>query len=184
MSFSIQLIYSDPEHSIPLLGTSAMMKQSMQDSLTISQQIDICASCEQIWEVLSDLGTHNHWNPNFRVEEAPVKVEIGTQARLCAAPGTPHERVFTVEILQVISPTLLEWRGGVSDVFEGVHRFELQKHGPNQTRLFNSEAFSGEMAAAILQMSRSVLEEEFSSFNNALKRWIEGGHRWQSDHGD
>jgi hypothetical protein len=29
------------------------------------------------------------------------------------------------------------------------------------------------MAAAILQMSRAVLEEEFSAFNRALKRRVE-----------
>lgn len=47
--------------------------------------------------------------------------------------------------------------------------------GLNQTRLINSESFSGEMAVTVLDMSRTLLEDEFSVFNEALKIRVEAG---------
>ena len=156
------------------LTTALTDLQIMNDSLTITQQIDIYASRTQVWNVLSDLTSHNDWNPNFQVEEAPLHLETGAQARLCAAPGTPQERMFTVEILQANPPALLEWQGGEPGVFQGMHRFELQEQNLNQTRLINSESFNGEMAVTVLLMSRAVLMEEFAAFNETLKRRVEG----------
>lgn len=147
----------------------------MNHSLTITQQIDIRATRIHVWDVLTDLASHNDWNPNVQVEEAPAQLEVGAQARLCAAPGTPQERIFTVEIMHVTAPSVLEWQGGEPGVFQGIHRFELQEQGASQTRLVNSESFSGDMAAAVLEMSRAALMEEFSAFNEALKRRVEGG---------
>ena len=149
------------------------MEKLSEDSFTITQQIDIQASARHVWEVLSDLATHNHWNPNFSVEEPPTQLKVGAQAKLCAAPGTSQERVFTVAILQVMAPTLLVWQGGEPDVFQGIHRFELQALGPSQTRLVNRESFSGAMAATVLQTSRTALEQEFVAFNKALKKRVE-----------
>ncbi|MCG8351057.1 MAG: SRPBCC domain-containing protein [Chloroflexales bacterium] len=147
----------------------------MAESLAITQYIDIHASRLQVWEVLLDLAAYNDWNRHIRVEQAPSRMGVGAQARFCAAPGAPHERMFIAEFLQVAAPAVLEWRGGEPGVFQGMHHFELQELGPNQTRLVNSEAFSGEMAVAILHMSRAVLEEEFSAFNRALKMRVETG---------
>ncbi|MCU0551970.1 MAG: SRPBCC domain-containing protein [Leptolyngbya sp. Prado105] len=146
---------------------------NLEDSLTIAQQIDIHAPRLRVWEVLSDLAAYHHWSPNLRVDAGPPDLEIGAKAQLLASPDTPHERRFTVEIIQVSSPAFLAWRGGESSVFQGIHRFEIQEQGRNQTRLLNTESFSGEMATTILQMSRTVLEAEFSAFNEALKRRVE-----------
>ena len=147
----------------------------MQDSLNVTQQIDIYASRIQVWQVLADLTAHNAWNPNFQVEEVPPHLKVGAQARLHAAPDTPQARVFTIEILEVTEPAVLEWQGGEPGVFQGIHRFELHEQGPNQTQLVNSESFSGEMAATVLQTSRSGLEQEFAAFNEALKKRVEAG---------
>lgn len=147
----------------------------LKDSLTVTEQIEIQAPPIQVWEVLSDLAAHNHWNPNFRVEEAPAYLEVGAQAQLCAAPGTSQERVFTVEILQVTAPTVLVWQGGEPGVLQGIHRFELEELGPCQTRLVNCESFSGAMVVTVLQTSRASLEQEFAAFNEALKQRVEAG---------
>lgn len=150
-----------------------IMNTSLEDPLAIAQEIDIAASCNDVWQVLSDLAAHNSWNVAFHVEAAPTPLQPGAQVRICAAPDTDQARVFTAEILDVVAPTLLSWRGGQPGVFEGIHRFELYELEPQQTRLVNREIFSGEMAAEVLQMSRAALTAEFDVFNQALKRNIE-----------
>lgn len=149
------------------------MESSLKESLAIAQQIEINASRERVWAVLSNLAAHDSWNPIFRIDEAPSSLKTGAQACLRAAPGTSHERIFTVEIVQVTVAAALAWRGGEPGVLEGIHRFDLLKQGPQQTRLVNSEAFSGAIAADVLQVSRAALEAEFAAFNQALKNRVE-----------
>ena len=144
----------------------------LQDSLTITQSIDIDAACRQVWDVLANLATHHDWNPTFRIENVPADLQVAAQARLCAAPDTPQERVFTIKILAVTVPTVLVWQGGEPEIFEGIHRFELQALATHQTRLVNSESFSGQMIADILQTSRALIEQEFAAFNQALKQRV------------
>lgn len=70
---------------------------------------------------------------------------------------------------------LLVWHGEVENLafFQGIHCFELHAQEFNQTRLLNTESFTGEISTTILQMNRTVLEAEFSAFNEALKRRAE-----------
>ncbi|MDB9527790.1 SRPBCC domain-containing protein [Oscillatoria sp. CS-180] len=149
------------------------MKTSLEDSLAIAQSIDICAPRAGVWRVLTNFADHKIWNTAFQIEPVPASLQIGVQIRVCAAPKTFQERVFTAEIVEVKAPAMLSWRGGEPDIFEGVHRFDLQALDSQQTRLINSETFSGSMAADVLDMSRAVLEAEFLSFNQALKQRVE-----------
>ncbi|MGD1900167.1 MAG: SRPBCC family protein [Phormidesmis sp.] len=141
----------------------------MENSLVVAQKIDICAPPSLVWEALTHAAAYKDWNPCWLIEESPEQLTAGAQLKLRVALGTSNERVFEAEVLRAIAPTVLEWQGGEPGVFEGLHRFELYNHELNQTRLVNSESFSGEMAADVLQMSRTVLEKEFSLFNEALK---------------
>ncbi|MBE9211518.1 hypothetical protein IQ247_02090 [Plectonema cf. radiosum LEGE 06105] len=83
------------------------------------------------------------------------------------------ERIFDIEIIAIEFPSLLEWQGGEPDTFVGRHRFELHQATSDQTVFHNSETFSGTMASTILDMSRTALEEEFHTFNQALKKRVE-----------
>lgn len=143
--------------------------------LQITSQIEIDATPEQVWAVLIDLAAYNNWNSQIRVIEAPANIGTGSEVKLCAAPGTEAERIFDVEITAIEIPHLLEWRGGEPDTFWGTHRFKLHRVPPDKTRFKNSETFSGAMASAILEMSRTGLEGEFQAFNEALQRRVESG---------
>ena len=151
----------------------AMTQGITKESLIISHQVDISASQAAVWAILSDLTAYPQWNPALQPETVPARLQAGVQIRLCAAPNTAYKRFFTAEILDVIPPAVLVWQGGQAGVFEGIHCFELEPLGPNQTRLLNSESFRGEQAADILQMSYAILEAEFITFNQALKYRVE-----------
>ena len=147
-----------------------------KESLIISHHTDISASQAVVWAVLSDLTAYSQWNPVLQPEAVPAQLQAGAKMRLCAAPSTAYQRFFAAEILDVIPPAVLVWRGGQAGVFEGIHCFELEPLGPNRTRLLNSESFKGEQAAEILQMSYAILEAEFITFNQALKYRVESAH--------
>jgi uncharacterized protein YndB with AHSA1/START domain len=145
----------------------------MENSLMVIQKINICAPPDIVWKVLTDAATHKEWNPCWLIENAPEQLEAGAQFKLRTTPSTANKRVFTAEVLRVIAPTVLEWKGGKPGLFEGLHRFELYNYAFNQTQLINREIFSGEIATDVLQISRMILEEEFSLFNKALKARVE-----------
>ncbi|MEM6839049.1 MAG: hypothetical protein AAF609_19625 [Cyanobacteria bacterium P01_C01_bin.120] len=48
----------------------------------------------------------------MQVEAAPSQLCAGAQMLLGAAPTAVYKRIFAAEILDVIPPAMLTWRGG------------------------------------------------------------------------
>ncbi len=130
----------------------------------IHTEIDIAASPEVVWDILSDLERYPEWNPyhvrvDGRLEPGSIlDLEIhkpnGEQVRL-------SPRIMCLNPFQCLS-----WGGGIPGIFQGEHVFKLLPLTENTTRLIHSEVFSG---FAVPFASLDAIEEGYEQMNQALK---------------
>jgi hypothetical protein len=136
----------------------------------IRTEIDIAASPQTVWEILTGLEQYQDWNPLITSSSGVVAVGEKLTNRLELPGGKVDTR--TVRVTAVEPSRLFEWNGrllGLALLFQGQHRLELEDT-PNGARLTHSEEFSGLAAPLILRRTVvAQIEEGFRMMNNALK---------------
>ena len=136
----------------------------------IQTEIDIAASPQTVWEILTGLEQYQDWNPLITSSSGVVAVGEKLTNRLELPGGKVDTR--TVRVTAVEPSRLFEWNGrllGLALLFQGQHRLELEDT-PNGARLTHSEEFSGLAAPLILRRTVvAQIEEGFRMMNNALK---------------
>lgn len=144
----------------------------LEGSRHIESTVDIDADPDTVWNVLSDITQWGDWNP--WIFEANGIAEEGE--RLDLRMGEADKRAFSVTptVTVVQRGIIFEWLGhmGVAGLFDGRHRFELEKTSQG-TRLTQSETFAGILAPVVLPMVRSQTQEGFDAMNKAMKRRAE-----------
>jgi hypothetical protein len=129
--------------------------------------IDIHAPAETVWEVLTDFAAYPEWNGHTRITGDPAE-----GARLTVAPGPDAGSMptFKPRVLRA-DGNELAWRGHlwVRGLFDGEHSFTVEDVSPDETRLIQSEQFSGVLAGLILRRYGKQTEETFEAVNAALK---------------
>jgi hypothetical protein len=137
---------------------------------TMSAAIDIDASPEQVWAVLTDLDSYREWNPLF--VEASGKVAEGQRIRL-RSKHPANGRLMTVRprITAVLPGTELRWAAGFPGLISGEHAFTLSPTDSG-TRLVQSETFKGPLTT-LEGKTFANAEASFRGLNEALKKRAE-----------
>ena len=109
----------------------------------IETTIDINASRDRVWSILTDFQAMPSWNPFIR----SVSGEARQGSRLAvhvAPPGTSGMR-FAPLVLVSEPGKELRWLGRllIQGLFDGEHYFLLDPLGEERTRLTHGEKFSG-----------------------------------------
>ncbi|MDA9262386.1 SRPBCC domain-containing protein [bacterium] len=94
--------------------------------LTLTTQININASAEEIWSELIDFKSYPEWNPFInKIEGIPLK---GNQLK-----ATIGNMKFKPNVLESIPNKKLVWLGKlfIKGVFDGEHSFEIIKQSTN-----------------------------------------------------
>jgi hypothetical protein len=138
----------------------------------LTSSIEIDASPERIWSVLTDFASHGEWNPFIRsIEGEPV---VGSRLQVRIAP--PGGRAMTFKpTVTVVDPSLeLRWLGRLllPGLFDGEHRFRLEPLDGDRTRFVQSERFSG-ILVAFSGKGLAKTERGFDAMNEALKLRVE-----------
>ncbi|MBB2200679.1 SRPBCC domain-containing protein [Gluconacetobacter tumulisoli] len=136
----------------------------------VATDIDIAASPERVWAVLTDMASYPAWNPFIRQMTGSLRAGGRLTIRL-AAGGTDAPRdqmVFSPHVIAVRPPRRLQWIGrlwGLPGLFTGEHVFILHPtdHG---TRLEQNERFSGLL---LWVYDVNPLHAAFQRMNAALK---------------
>ena len=137
---------------------------------TMSATIQIGASQEAVWAVLTDLDRYPDWNPLFR--EASGQVAVGSRIALRSVHPA-NGRLMTVKPkITVADPGAeLRWVSSLPGIISGEHRFALTPAGGG-TRLEQSETFRG-LLAAFPSKTFTRAEASFQALNEALKKRAE-----------
>jgi hypothetical protein len=109
---------------------------------TLQASVEIRATPEQVWAVLTDRAAYPRWNP-FIVSSSG-RLEVGTTLtnRMHDATG---DTTFTPVVLVVEPGRELRWIGrvGPGGIFDGEHTFTIRQVRPGVIRFTQREAFTG-----------------------------------------
>ena len=105
-------------------------------------EIDIDASPEIVWGILTDLDQYGEWNPFIVSADGNAAVGERLTNRLQRPGG--KAMTFKPTVTAVETTKVFKWLGrlGLQGIFDGRHRFEL-KTTPNGTHLVHTEHFNG-----------------------------------------
>jgi hypothetical protein len=141
---------------------------------TIKTSIDIGASPEMVWRVLSNFAAYPKWNPFIREIRGEARPGARLRVRL-RLPGGRSMR-FAPRVIKAIPAAELHWRGRflVKGLFDGEHAFIIVPDGVRGVRFVQREHFSGLLAPLILLLRGARIREGFERMNLALKKQAEG----------
>jgi hypothetical protein len=141
----------------------------------LESAVEIAASAERVWTVLTDFAAYPQWNP-FMIQ---VAGRIRRRARLTVQIALPGRPVITFKpkLKTVVRSRELRWIGGVlaPGLLDGEHSFELEPLGEGRCRLWQREHFSGVLAPLFTPALQEATRGGFEAMNQALKLRAEAG---------
>lgn len=131
-------------------------------------EIEIHATPDTVWSILTDLPAYPDWNPFITSSTGAVAVGRRLTNRLEPPGGT----AITIKptITEVDPGRAFEWLGRllVPLLFDGRHRFELVPEGDG-TRLIHTEHFRGLLVPFLKRSLDTTTLAGFDAMNAALK---------------
>lgn len=140
---------------------------------TISTAIEIEAASEEVWAVLTELARYPEWNPFIR--EAAGDLTVGATLTLRMFPVSGGRAVtFRPRVLAAQHGKVLRWIGKLilPGIFDGEHEFVLSSIEGGNTRVVQSEKFTG-ILIPFVGKSINGAEASFQALNEALKKRVE-----------
>ena len=138
-------------------------------SKNLVSQIEIDATAEKVWDVLTDFAAYPTWNP-FIVSAVGV-AEVGSRVTLRMQPVDSRAVTLKPTVLEVTPGHRLRWRGrlGITGIFDAEHVFMVTpRHGGGVT-LRQTETFTGLLVPFMAgSLDRHTLPA-FVTMNDALK---------------
>lgn len=132
-------------------------------------QVDVDATPETVWSVLTDLDRYAEWNPF--IVEARGTVAVGDE--LVNRMQAPGGKAMTIKpVVTAVEPAqTFEWLGSVGfpGVFDGRHRFDLEATSTGSTRIIHSEQFDGVLVRFMRKTLDTQTRAGFEAMNIALK---------------
>lgn len=132
-------------------------------------EIEIKASAEQVWTVLSDFSSYTQWNPFIRsVAGMP---EQNARLQITVQPSGGKAMRFSPTVLVAEAGRELRWLGRflLPGIFDGEHRFVIEPLGEGKVRFRQSERFSGLLVGLLRASLDRDTKRGFEQMNLALK---------------
>jgi hypothetical protein len=135
--------------------------------------IDIHASPERVWQILTDFAAYPQWNP-FMTRAAGTP-HPGQRLRIRLQPVGGRAVTFRPTVLEATPGRELRWLGHllVPGIFDGEHHFTIQPLGDGQVRLIQQEDFRGLLVPLLAASLDRRYLPAFQLMNQALKRRAE-----------
>jgi hypothetical protein len=145
-------------------------------SKRLSTHVDIRATPERVWDVLTDLAAYPAWNPF--IVRAEGTVGPGHRLRLRMQPVGGRAMTLRPRLVEVAVNRELRWRGrlGVPGLMDAEHTFMLQPQASG-TRLIQQETFRGVLVPLVAASLDRNTQPAFVAMNEALKRRAENPPR-------
>ena len=142
---------------------------SKRKSKEVRTEIDIRASDERVWQILTDFPNFVNWNPFI----TKISGDLKKQARLKVHIQPQNERGMTFRpiILNVEPKRELHWIGrlAVPGLFSGEHIFTIEPLGKDHVRFIHREIFTGLFVLIYARNFDTNIRQGFEDMNQALK---------------
>ena len=139
----------------------------------LHSEIEIDASAERVWGVLTDFASYSQWNPFIR--SISGELEVGKRLEVRLEP--PDSRAITLRptVLWAESNRLMRWVGHlfVPGLFDGEHSLAIHPLEGNRVRFVQHEAFKGVLVRLLARSLDTNTLRGFEEMNGALKERVE-----------
>jgi hypothetical protein len=136
--------------------------------VTARASIDVAASPERIWELMTGFADWPSWNPDIKWAEIDGDLVPGTGFRWKAGPGVIRSRLTRVE-----APSHLEWTGKTMGI-RAAHVWRIEPAGGG-AKVVTEESWNGLLPRLFSGFSRRTLEDSLRDGLEALKAAAEKG---------
>ncbi|MFQ5873499.1 MAG: SRPBCC family protein, partial [Dehalococcoidia bacterium] len=136
----------------------------------IRTEIEINATAERVWQVLTDFTAFPDWNPF--IQQVKGQVEVGEQLEVFLQPPDGRGMTFKPKVVTAEPNREFRWRGRlwIPGLFDGEHAFIIEPLGENRVRFEQGEAFGGILVPLLAFMGLFIKTEQgFQEMNQALK---------------
>lgn len=132
-------------------------------------EIEIDASAERVWAVLTDFGSYPQWNPF--IKSVTGEPRHGARLQIAIQPSGGKAMRFSPTVLAAEAGRELRWLGRFlfPGLFDGEHRFLIEPLGESRVRFQQSERFSGLLVGLLRGSLDRDTRRGFEEMNEALK---------------
>ena len=147
-------------------------------STNVTATIEIAATPERVWAVLTDLASYTQWNPVFC--GASGQLAVGNRITLTTTqPANGRTMNVKVKVLAVEPATELRWISRVLGISTSKRSFLLSRDGGG-TELRQTGTYEG-LFTRFPPKTINSIETSFEAINQAVKEQAEALQRAASD---
>ena len=139
----------------------------------IRTEIDIKASPEKAWEVLTDFNNYPQWNPFIRqISGDPT---VGTKLKIQLYTSSGKSRTYQPTVTKVEPHRELRWIGKsiIPGIFNGERIFTIEPLQTNNIHFVHMEIFTGLGVALVGSRLDKDVYQSFVKMNDAFKEKVE-----------
>jgi hypothetical protein len=135
----------------------------------LRSEIEIEASAERVWQLLTDFAHFPQWNPFIR--RASGNVKLGQRLEVTIQPSGANGMTFRPTVLKAEPNRELRWIGHllIPGIFDGEHIFTIEPLGTNRVRFIQREIFTGLLVPLFAKGLDTDTQRGFGEMNQALK---------------
>ena len=135
----------------------------------LHSEIEIQASAERVWQVLTDFSSFPQWNPFIR--RASGIVRVGERLEVTIQTSGASEMTFRPTVLIAEPNRELRWLGRllIPGLFDGEHIFAIEPLGAHQVHFVQREIFRGLLVPLFARRLDTDTRRGFEEMNQALK---------------
>jgi len=132
-------------------------------------EIEIQASAERVWQLLTDFASFPEWNPFIRWAKGEAKTSARLEVHI--QPSGASGMTFKPIVLKAEPKHELRWLGRLllPGLFDGEHIFTIETLGANRVRFTQREVFTGLLVPLLARSLDSNTRRGFEEMNQALK---------------
>ena len=136
--------------------------------MEIKTEINIKASPEDVWKVLTDFANYPNWNPFIKWIKGEVAEGKQIEARIV-------DMTFKPKVLVFRENREFKWLGKlfIKGLFDGEHKFEMIENEDGSTKFLHSERFGGILVPVFRKKLLIKTLNGFEEMNRALKKRVE-----------
>jgi hypothetical protein len=131
--------------------------------------IEIDASAETVWLLLTDFENYPNWNPFIHSIEGEQKE--GAPLKIFIKPSGGSGMTLKPNVVDCIPNKKFSWLGSlfVKGLFDGRHEFLIETISENKTKFVQREFFSGILVPPVWALIKKNTQRGFEEMNAALK---------------
>ena len=134
----------------------------------IRADIDINASAEQVWRILTDFRLYPEWNPFIKGISGEAKT--GREIEVRVAPPGGKAATWRPRVLRAAAREELRWlnRLLIPGLFDAEHALRIERVGDSKVHFVQQETISG-ILVPLMGKALEARQRGFEAMNAALK---------------